>query len=144
MKGEGLWLQMKKSGSSYSLKPELTGYLWHGLVRVKQPWSKEFGFLFFGEQMKMEFVEAVPGQMNLMVKRMFTTESSDACRLLILANRQVIFTWGICHTHFQRRTFSTCLENKTLAYACENLHTAALTDPQNTVPYVGQKLPMVI
>lgn len=43
---------------------------------------------------------------------------------------------------FTAENFNTCLENKTLTYASENLLTAALTDPQMTVPYVGQKLPM--
>ena len=98
--------------------------------------------VFRGTDGNAEFVEAVQADELDGKTYVYLTESSDACRLLILANPASHFYVGNMPYAFSTENFSTCLENKTLAYACENLHTAALTDPQNTVPYVGQKLPM--
>ena len=98
--------------------------------------------VFRGTDGNAEFVEAVQADELNGKTYVYLTESSDACRLLILANPASHFYVGNMPYAFSTENFSTCLENKTLAYACENLHTAALTDPQNTVPYVGQKLPM--
>ena len=38
--------------------------------------------------------------------------------------------------------FVNTLRGRDLDYACRNLLTEALIDPQYTVPYIGQKLPM--
>ena len=98
--------------------------------------------VFRGMDGNAEFVEAVLADELNGKTYVYLTESTDACRLLILANPASHFYVGNTPYAFSVENFSACLENKTLAYACENLHTAALTDPQNTVPYVGQKLPM--
>lgn len=98
--------------------------------------------VFRGTDENAEFVEAVQADEFNGKTYIYLTESPDACRLLILANPASHFYVGNTSYAFSAENFSACLEGKILTYACENLHTAALTDPQNMVPYVGQKLPM--
>ncbi len=101
-----------------------------------------WALVFRGTGEEAEFVEAVLADEFNGKTYIYLTESDDPCQLLILANPASHFYVGDMPYAFSTENFSACLENKTLAYACENLHTAALTDPQNMVPYVGQKLPM--
>ena len=104
----------------------------------QRPWV----LVFRGTNGDAEFVEAVQADELNGKTYVYLTEQTVACRLLILANQSSGFYVGNTLYAFTAENFNTCLENKTLTYASENLLTAALTDPQMTVPYVGQKLPM--
>ena len=65
--------------------------------------------VFRGTDGNAEFVEAVQADELNGKTYVYLTESSDACRLLILAN-----PWGICHTRFQRRTLVLVLKIRPL------------------------------
>ena len=75
--------------------------------------------VFRGTDGNAEFVEAVQADELNGKTYVYLTESSDACRLLILANPASHFYVGNMPYAFSTENFSTCLENKTLAYACE-------------------------
>lgn len=70
--------------------------------------------VFRGTDGNAEFVEAVQADELNGKTYVYLTESSDACRLLYWQIRQVIFTWGICHTRFQRRTLVLVLKIRPL------------------------------
>lgn len=108
-------------------------------VNVDQrPWI----LVFRGTDGDAEFVEAVQADEFNGKTYVYLTEQDVACRLLVLANQSGSFYMGNTSYSFTVENFNNCLEDKTFTYACENLFSTALTDPQMTVPYVGQKLPM--
>ena len=98
--------------------------------------------VFSGADENAEFVEAVQANESNGKTYIYLTEHPGACQLLILANPADYFYVGNTSYEFSVSGFEACLKNKSIAYAYGNLRTVALTNPQGTVPYVGQKLPM--
>lgn len=67
---------------------------------------------------------------------------TGVCQLLILANSPSQFYVNNVGYAYTADNFADVLGGHDLTYACQNLLTESLNNPQNTVPYVGQKLPM--
>ena len=107
------------------------------------PWI----LVFKGDNDNAVFVEAVQAfQLSGINKRyVLLTAQATPCRLLILANPQDYFYMnGDNNAYtFSETNLNTLLGGKTLSYACLNLLTEPLSDPQVIVPYAGNKqIPM--
>lgn len=107
------------------------------------PWI----LVFSGSNDNAVFVEAVQAfQLSGINKRyVMLTEQTTACRLLILANPQNHFYMnGDNNAYtFSENNLNTLLSGKTLSYACLNLLTMPLNNPQTSVPYSGnEQIPM--
>ena len=104
----------------------------------KQPWV----LVFRGTGGTASFVEAVHSELYNNKTYVYLEEQTSACQLLILANPPNQFYVGGTGYTYTAENFANTLDGHDLNYACLNLLTEALPDPQYTVPYVGQKLPM--
>lgn len=103
--------------------------------------------IFSGSDENALYVETVQAfALNSINKRyIMPTKQAGACRMLILTNTQDYFYISGDNTpyEFTIAKLDAVLSGKTLSYACENLLTEPLSDPQTTVPYAGNKrIPM--
>ena len=104
----------------------------------KQPWV----LVFSGTGGTASFVEAVQAEILNNKTYVYLDVQTSACQLLILANPPSQFYVGSTGYAYTSANFTNTLGGRNLDYACKNLLTEPLTNPQYTVPYVGQKLPM--
>ena len=104
----------------------------------QQPWV----LVFLGTGGTASFVEAVQAELYNGKTYVYLEEQAGNCQLLILANSPSRFYMnGVGYAYTADNLVNT-LRGRDLDYACRNLLTEALIDPQYTVPYIGQKLPM--
>lgn len=104
----------------------------------QQPWV----LVFLGTGGTASFVEAVQAELYNGKTYVYLEEQAGNCQLLILANFPNRFYMnGVGYAYTADNLVNT-LRGRDLDYACRNLLTEALIDPQYTVPYSGQKLPM--
>ena len=104
----------------------------------QQPWV----LVFLGTSGTASFVEAVQAELYNGKTYVYLEEQAGNCQLLILANSPSRFYMnGVGYAYTADNLVNT-LRGRDLDYACRNLLTEALIDPQYTVPYIGQKLPM--
>lgn len=104
----------------------------------QQPWV----LVFLGTSGTASFVEAVQAELYNGKTYVYLEEQAGNCQLLILANSPNRFYMnGVGYAYTADNLVNT-LRGRDLDYACRNLLTEALIDPQYTVPYSGQKLPM--
>ena len=104
----------------------------------QQPWV----LVFLGTSGTASFVEAVQAELYNGKTYVYLEEQAGNCQLLILANSPNRFYMnGVGYAYTADNLVNT-LRGRDLDYACRNLLTEALIDPQYTVPYIGQKLPM--
>lgn len=104
----------------------------------QQPWV----LVFLGTGGTASFVEAVQAELYNGKTYVYLEEQAGNCQLLILANSPNRFYMnGVGYAYTADNLVNT-LRGRDLDYACRNLLTEALIDPQYTVPYIGQKLPM--
>lgn len=104
----------------------------------QQPWV----LVFLGTGGTASFVEAVQAELYNGKTYVYLEEQAGNCQLLILANSPSRFYMnGVGYAYTADNLVNT-LRGRDLDYACRNLLTEALIDPQYTVPYSGQKLPM--
>ena len=104
----------------------------------QQPWV----LVFLGTGGTASFVEAVQAESYNGKTYVYLEEQAGNCQLLILANSPNRFYMnGVGYAYTADNLVNT-LRGRDLDYACRNLLTEALIDPQYTVPYSGQKLPM--
>lgn len=104
----------------------------------QQPWV----LVFLGTGGTASFVEAVQAELYNGKTYVYLEEQAGNCQLLILANSPNRFYMnGVGYAYTADNLVNT-LRGRDLDYACRNLLTEALIDPQYTVPYSGQKLPM--
>ena len=102
------------------------------------PWV----LVFLGTGGTASFVEAVQAELYNGKTYVYLEEQAGNCQLLILANSPNRFYMnGVGYAYTADNLVNT-LRGRDLDYACRNLLTEALIDPQYTVPYIGQKLPM--
>jgi hypothetical protein len=104
----------------------------------KQPWV----LVFSGTGGTASFVEAVQAEILNNKTYIYLNEQTSACQLLILANPPSQFYVEGSGYAYTSDNFANTLGSHDLDYACRNLLTEPLTNPQYSVPYVGQKLPM--
>ena len=104
----------------------------------QQPWV----LVFLGTGGTASFVEAVQAELYNGKTYVFLEEQAGNCQLLILANSPSRFYMNGVGYAYTADNFVNTLRGRDLDYACRNLLTEALIDPQYTVPYIGQKLPM--
>ena len=104
----------------------------------QQPWV----LVFLGTGGTASFVEAVQAELYNGKTYVYLEEQAGNCQLLILANSPNRFYMnGVGYAYTADNLVNT-LRGRDLDYACRNLLMEALIDPQYTVPYSGQKLPM--
>ena len=104
----------------------------------QHPWV----LVFLGTGGTASFVEAVQAELYNGKTYVYLEEQAGNCQLLILANSPNRFYMnGVGYAYTADNLVNT-LRGRDLDYACRNLLTEALIDPQYTVPYSGQKLPM--
>lgn len=104
----------------------------------QQPWV----LVFLGTGGTASFVEAVQAELYNGKTYVYLEEQAGNCQLLILANSPSRFYMNGVGYAYTADNFVNTLRGRDLDYACRNLLTEALIDPQYTVPYSGQKLPM--
>lgn len=104
----------------------------------RQPWV----LVFSGTGGTASFVEAVQAEILNNKTYVYLDVQTSACQLLILANPPSLFYVGGTGYSYTSDNFANTLGSRNLDYACKNLLSEPLTNPQYTVPYVGQKLPM--
>ena len=104
----------------------------------QQPWV----LVFLGTGGTASFVEAVQAELYNGKTYVYLEEQAGNCQLLILANSPNRFYMNGLGYAYTADNFVNTLRGRDLDYACRNLLTEALIDPQYTVPYIGQKLPM--
>ena len=104
----------------------------------QQPWV----LVFLGTGGSASFVEAVQAGLYNGKTYVYLEEQAGNCQLLILANSPSRFYMNGVGYAYTADNFVNTLRGRDLDYACRNLLTEALIDPQYTVPYIGQKLPM--
>lgn len=104
----------------------------------QQPWV----LVFLGTSGTASFVEAVQAELYNGKTYVYLEEQAGNCQLLILANSPNRFYMNGVGYAYTADNFVNTLRGRDLDYACRNLLTEALIDPQYTVPYIGQKLPM--
>ena len=104
----------------------------------QQPWV----LVFLGTGGTASFVEAVQAELYNGKTYVYLEEQAGNCQLLILANSPSRFYMNGVGYAYTADNFVNTLRGRDLDYACRNLLTEALIDPQYTVPYIGQKLPM--
>lgn len=104
----------------------------------RQPWV----LVFQGTGGTASFVEAVRAELYNNKTYVYLEEQTGVCQLLILANPPSQFYVNNVGYAYTVDNFADVLGGHDLTYACQNLLTESLNNPQNTVPYVGQKLPM--
>ena len=104
----------------------------------QQPWV----LVFLGTSGTASFVEAVQAELYNGKTYVYLEEQAGNCQLLILANSPSRFYMNGVGYAYTADNFVNTLRGRDLDYACRNLLTEALIDPQYTVPYIGQKLPM--
>ena len=104
----------------------------------QQPWV----LVFLGTGGTASFVEAVQAELYNGKTYVYLEEQAGNCQLLILANSPNRFYMNGVGYAYTADNFVNTLRGRDLDYACRNLLTEALIDPQYTVPYSGQKLPM--
>ena len=104
----------------------------------EQPWV----LVFLGTGGTASFVEAVQAELYNGKTYVYLEEQAGNCQLLILANSPSRFYMNGVGYAYTADNFVNTLRGRDLDYACRNLLTEALIDPQYTVPYIGQKLPM--
>ena len=104
----------------------------------QQPWV----LVFLGTSGTASFVEAVQAELYNGKTYVYLEEQAGNCQLLILANSPSRFYMNGVGYAYTADNFVNTLRGRDLDYACRNLLTEALIDPQYTVPYSGQKLPM--
>ena len=104
----------------------------------QQPWV----LVFLGTGGTASFVEAVQAELYNGKTYVYLEEQAGNCQLLILANSPSRFYMNGVGYAYTADNFVNTLRGRDLDYACRNLLTEALVDPQYTVPYIGQKLPM--
>lgn len=104
----------------------------------QQPWV----LVFLGTGGTASFVEAVQAELYNGKTYVYLEEQVGNCQLLILANSPSRFYMNGVGYAYTADNFVNTLRGRDLDYACRNLLTEALIDPQYTVPYIGQKLPM--
>ena len=104
----------------------------------QQPWV----LVFLGTGGTASFVEAVQAELYNGKTYVYLEEQAGNCQLLILANSPSRFYMNGVGYAYTADNFENTLRGRDLDYACRNLLTEALIDPQYTVPYIGQKLPM--
>lgn len=104
----------------------------------QQPWV----LVFLGTSGTASFVEAVQAELYNGKTYVYLEEQAGNCQLLILANSPSRFYMNGVGYAYTTDNFVNTLRGRDLDYACRNLLTEALIDPQYTVPYIGQKLPM--
>ena len=102
------------------------------------PWV----LVFLGTGGTASFVEAVQAELYNGKTYVYLEEQAGNCQLLILANSPNRFYMNGVGYAYTADNFVNTLRGRDLDYACRNLLTEALIDPQYTVPYIGQKLPM--
>ena len=104
----------------------------------QQPWV----LVFLGTGGTASFVEAVQAELYNGKTYVYLEEQAGNCQLLILANSPNRFYMNGLGYAYTADNLVNTLRGRDLDYACRNLLTEALIDPQYTVPYSGQKLPM--
>ena len=104
----------------------------------QQPWV----LVFLGTGGTASFVEAVQAELYNGKTYVYLEKQAGNCQLLILANSPSRFYMNGVGYAYTADNFVNTLRGRDLDYACRNLLTEALIDPQYTVPYIGQKLPM--
>ena len=104
----------------------------------QQPWV----LVFLGTGGTASFVESVQAELYNGKTYVYLEEQAGNCQLLILANSPSRFYMNGVGYAYTADNFVNTLRGRDLDYACRNLLTEALIDPQYTVPYIGQKLPM--
>ena len=104
----------------------------------QQPWV----LVFLGTGGTASFVEAVQAELYNGKTYVYLLKYLQNCQLLILANSPSRFYMNGVGYAYTADNFVNTLRGRDLDYACRNLLTEALIDPQYTVPYIGQKLPM--
>ena len=104
----------------------------------QQPWV----LVFLGTGGTASFVEAVQAELYNGKTYVYLEEQAGNCQLLILANSPSRFYMNGVGYAYTADNFVNTLRGRDLDYACRNLLTEALIDPQYTLPYSGQKLPM--
>lgn len=104
----------------------------------QQPWV----LVFLGTGGTASFVEAVQAELYNGKTYVYLEEQAGNCQLLILANSPSRFYMNGVGYAYTADNFVNTLRGRDLDYACRNLLTEALIDPQYTVPYIEQKLPM--
>ena len=104
----------------------------------QQPWV----LVFLGTGGTASFVEAVQAELYNGKTYVYLEEQAGNCQLLILANSPNRFYMNGLGYAYTADNLVNTLRGRDLDYACRNLLTEALIDPQYTVPYIGQKLPM--
>lgn len=104
----------------------------------QQPWV----LVFLGTGGTASFVEAVQAELYNGKTYVYLEEQAGNCQLLILVNSPSRFYMNGVGYAYTADNFVNTLRGRDLDYACRNLLTEALIDPQYTVPYIGQKLPM--
>ena len=104
----------------------------------QQPWV----LVFLGTGGTASFVEAVQAELYNGKTYVYLEEQAGNCQLLILATSPSRFYMNGVGYAYTADNFVNTLRGRDLDYACRNLLTEALIDPQYTVPYIGQKLPM--
>ena len=104
----------------------------------QQPWV----LVFLGTSGTASFVEAVQAELYNGKTYVYLEEQAGNCQLLILANSPSRFYMNGVGYAYTADNFVNTLRGRDLDYACRNLLTEALIDPQYTLPYSGQKLPM--
>lgn len=102
------------------------------------PWV----LVFKGSNENAVFVEAVQAfQLAGINKRyIILTEQTSTCQLLILANPQDYYYYIAGNStpfEFTEENFNTHLGGQNLSYACTNLLTEPLSNPQTEIPYSG-------
>lgn len=104
----------------------------------QQPWV----LVFLGTGGTASFVEAVQAELYNGKTYVYLEEQAGNCQLLILANSPNRFYMNGLGYAYTADNLVNTLRGRDLDYACRNLLTEALIDPQYTLPYSGQKLPM--
>ena len=104
----------------------------------RQPWV----LVFQGTGGTANFVEAVRAELYNNKTYVYLEKQAGTCQLLILANPPSQFYVNGTGYAYTSDNFANVLGGRDLEYACQNLLSEALSNPRNTVPYVGQKLPM--
>lgn len=104
----------------------------------RQPWV----LVFSGTGGTASFVEAVQAEILNNKTYVYLKRQTSTCQLLILANPPSQFYVGGTGYAYTSDNFANTLGGRNLDYVCKNLLTEPLTNPQYTVPYVGQELPM--
>lgn len=103
--------------------------------------------IFKGTDANAVFVESVQAFEFSGINKIYInpTKQTTDCRLLIIANPQDSLYMNGDNTpyEFTTRKLDSLLNGKTLSYACSNLITKPLNNPQTSIPYAGnQKIPM--